>query len=75
LGEVPEELLSRAIVPWQVVYPEEALLFLRTVSFPCNDVISSVLPGIQDDCCKKNDLEQRRYKTESEMPSFTPAFS
>jgi hypothetical protein len=39
LGEVPE-LLSRVIVAWQVVHPEEALL-LGVVSVPCHeDVIS-----------------------------------
>jgi hypothetical protein len=50
LQGVQERLLPRVIVVWQMVHPEKALL-LRVVSIPCHeDVISSVLPGIQDDC-------------------------
>jgi predicted nucleic acid-binding Zn finger protein len=55
LGEVAE-LLSR-VRSWLVVHREEALL-LGVVSCPCHEVvISSVLPGIKDDC-KENGLEQ-----------------
>jgi hypothetical protein len=44
------EVVTQDIVTWQVIYPEEALL-LEVVSIPCHrDVISSVLPGTQDDC-------------------------
>jgi hypothetical protein len=48
LGEVLD-LLSRFIVVWQVVHPEETLLF-GVVSFTCHeDVISSIFPVIQND--------------------------
>jgi hypothetical protein len=39
-GEIPE-MLSGLIANWQVVHPEEDLLF---------GVVSSVCPGIQGDC-------------------------
>jgi hypothetical protein len=57
-----------------VIHPEEGLL-LGVVSVPCpEDVISSVLPGLEGDC-KENDLAQRQIQNEGEVPCFSPAFS
>jgi hypothetical protein len=47
LGEVPE-LVSRFIITWQVVHPEEGLLF-GIVSSLVMKLLSSVFPGIQGD--------------------------
>jgi hypothetical protein len=50
LQEFQGRLITRVIAAWQVVHPEEALL-LGLVTVPCHeDVISSVLPGVQGDC-------------------------